>query len=331
MVKQDDTYYLFFSGAGIPIRRSKDMINWESAGQVFEEGKPQWMRDMLPEISKKDDLGAPDISYYNGQYLIYYHSYIFASCKSVMGLVVNRTLHPDDPEYEWVDRGLVLNSTPALDGIVNSGCGLFDLGNVFDLNQMKLIFRCLASLVLCPDYNTIDANFHVDAEGVPWLIFGSAWGGINMVEIDPATLKPVSSSSSDFIKIAKRPLIPTSKNPPVIEAPFVIRRNGLYYLFVSYDMCCAGVKSTYNIRVGRAEEVTGPYDDKEGRDLLKSGGSMVLQELEHWSGPGHNAVFSENGQDWLVHHAYDANDEGRPKLHIRKLHWDAEGWPTVCE
>ena len=51
---------------------------------------------------------------------------------------------------------------------------------------------------------------------------------------------------------------------------------------------------------------------------------------DHWRGPGHNGIFSENGVDWLVYHAYDTEEGGISKLRIEQITWDAEGWPHVA-
>ena len=53
-------------------------------------------------------------------------------------------------------------------------------------------------------------------------------------------------------------------NTQSVEAPFIVRRGEYYYLFASYDMCCRGTRSSYNIRVGRSAAVTGPYVDERG-------------------------------------------------------------------
>lgn len=51
------------------------------------------------------------------------------------------------------------------------------------------------------------------------------------------------------------------------------------------------------------------------------GGSLVLASDKRWKGPGHNAILLDDGQDYLVYHAYDALDNGRSALRIRPLYW----------
>lgn len=168
------------------------------------------------------------------------------------------------------------------------------------------------------DYNTIDGNLIKDHEGLLWLAFGSFWTGIKLTQLDPATGKPFNPAN--LFSIASRP-------STAIEAPFVIFKHGYYYLFVSFDQCCRGVDSTYNIRVGRARQITGPYLDRTGLAMTAGGGNLVLASDQRWKGPGHNAVLMDDGQDYLVYHAYDALDNGRSALRIRPLYWSDDLWP----
>ena len=149
MAKAGDTYYVFSTGARIMIICSKDMVNWEFCGRVFES-MPQWLMSVNKEIG---DLWAPDISFFNGKWHLYYAGSSFGSQNSAIGLATNVTLDPKSPDYQWVDEGEVLRSQPG--------------GN----------------------WNAIDPNLALDTEGQPWLLFGSFWGGIKMRKIDPATGK----------------------------------------------------------------------------------------------------------------------------------------------
>jgi arabinan endo-1,5-alpha-L-arabinosidase len=103
----------------------------------------------------------------------------------------------------------------------------------------------------------------------------------------------------------------------------------MWYLFVSFDQCCQGIASTYNVRVGRSDSLTGPYVDREGVPLTEGGGTLILSEYGQWKGPGHNGVFVEDGVYWMVYHAYDSNQIGVPKLRIESIGWDSEGWPML--
>ncbi|MDF2440826.1 MAG: arabinan endo,5-alpha-L-arabinosidase, partial [Abditibacteriota bacterium] len=173
------------------------------------------------------------------------------------------------------------------------------------------------------DYNAIDANFVEIAPDRIAMSFGSFWSGLKFVALESHTAKPASDAR--LLSIAQRP------DSPAIEAPYIVRHGDYFYLFVSFDKCCAGVQSTYNVRVGRSRQAGGPYFDREGRSLLEGGGTMLLesQPEKKLFGPGHCSVLRDGPRDYLVHHFYDGSAEGVPTLQVRPLSWSAEGWPVV--
>ena len=150
IIKQGDTYYLFSTGKGIPVRQSKDLVHWKYTGEVFDE-IPAWARESVPGTR---DFWAPDISFWNGKYHLYYSVSIFGKNTSCIGLATNKTLDSSDSEYRWVDEGKVIQSVPGRD-----------------------------------DWNAIDPNLAFDEQSVPWLAFGSFWSGIKLVRLDPQTGK----------------------------------------------------------------------------------------------------------------------------------------------
>ncbi|WP_347304296.1 arabinan endo-1,5-alpha-L-arabinosidase [Croceibacterium sp. TMG7-5b_MA50] len=174
------------------------------------------------------------------------------------------------------------------------------------------------------NYNAIDPAVFTDADGRMWMAFGSFWTGIKLIELDPAT--GMRRAGDTIRSIASRPF------PGAVEAPFVVRRGGFYYLFVSFDACCQGAASTYNTRVGRSASPTGPYLDRDGRSMMDGGGTVVLESGQgtgsRYVGRGHVAVVANGGQDYIVHHAYDTTRNGFPVLQIQRLDW-ADGWPVA--
>ena len=114
-----------------------------------------------------------------------------------------------------------------------------------------------------------------------------------------------------------------------MEAPFIFRHGGHYYLFVSYDLCCRGKNSTYNVVVGRADKVMGPYVDKDGVPLMQGGGTLVAKGDERYSGMGHCAVVTFDGQDYMFLHGYDGQADYRSKLLVGKISWTPDGWPVL--
>jgi arabinan endo-1,5-alpha-L-arabinosidase len=183
------------------------------------------------------------------------------------------------------------------------------------------------------DFNAIDPNLVSDELRRQWLNFGSFWGGIKMRRIDPETGK-LSQEDTRLYSLAARPRVPDPARPdspgaPAIEAPFIVRHDGYYYLFVSFDFCCRGAKSTYNIVAGRSREITGPYADESGKAMMEGGGTRLIEGTSAWRGPGHEGVLLQaSGPDLMVFHAYDGTS-GRPSLHISTIVWEG-GWPRIA-
>jgi len=302
MIRQNDSYYIFCTGMGISVFSSPDMKNWKSEKPVFASA-PKWAVEAIPTF--KGHIWAPDISYFNGEYYLYYSVSAFGKNTSCIGLATNKTLDPNDPQFKWVDHGKVIQSIP---GKTN--------------------------------WNAIDPNLITDEKGTPYLVFGSFWDGLKMVKLS-LDAKSVAEDINKIPTIASRKADPNAPNPPsvdnnpvdaggnAIEAPFIFRKGKYYYLFASIDYCCKGVNSTYKMIVGRSAKVTGPYLDESGRPMATGGGTVLLAGNEDWHGVGHNAVVSFDGTDYLVFHGYDAHDGGKPKLNIRKLEWNNKGWPEA--
>lgn len=168
------------------------------------------------------------------------------------------------------------------------------------------------------DFNAIDPAVVLDG-GKLWLAFGSYWTGIKLVELDPATGKRAAPDS---------PLHALARNSS-IEAAYIFRRGDAYYLFVNFGQCCQGTRSTYNVRVGRSSQITGPYVDRAGQDLLHGGGTLLLETAGAFIGPGHVGILADGDRQWLSCHFYDGTRRGIATLAIRPLTWDADGWPVV--
>ena len=298
IMREDDTYYVFCTGGGrrggiIPIRCSKDLYNWTLCGHVFDQ-LPEWATKEIPGARGS---WAPDISYFNGKYHLYYSVSTFGKNNSAIGLATNVTLDPNSPDYEWIDQGMVVRSHEGKD-----------------------------------DWNAIDGNIAIEDENSIWLSWGSFWSGIKMRRINPETGK-VSDTDTKLYSLASRPRSEEHVTPPVegaIEAPFIVRHGRYWYLFVSFDFCCRRAKSTYNIVVGRSRKITGPYVDKDGKPMIEGGGTLVIEATTpNWRGPGHQAVLQEESGDYLLFHAYDGQT-GRSELKISTMVWE-KGWPRVGE
>jgi len=293
MTKAGDTYYLFSTDPGIKFYSSKDRVTWTYVDRVFA-GEPSWARHVAPGFN--GHLWAPDILFHNGKFHLYYSVSAFGKNTSAIGLAINRTLDPKSPDYKWEDQGIVLQSVPNRDL-----------------------------------WNAIDSHVIIDEAGTPWMSFGSFWSGLKLVKLAPCLSKPAEPQEWYTIARRERPAFMDDRKsgPGELEAPFIFRKDGTYYLFLSWDRCCRGAESTYKIMVGRSKDVRGPYLDRNGKDLAQGGGTLVLAGNEAWAGPGHNSVYHYDGMDLLVFHAYEKADKGLQKLKIAELHWDQDGWPFV--
>jgi arabinan endo-1,5-alpha-L-arabinosidase len=297
MIRQGEVFYVFSTGGRrrggiLPVRCSKDLYNWKFCGAVFDQ-LPEWASREIPGTR---GAWAPDISFFNGKYHIYYSISTFGKNNSAIGLVTNSTLDPNSPDYKWQDQGMVIRSVSGRD-----------------------------------NFNAIDGNLVLEDPDNAWLCWGSFWGGIKMRRIDRSTGK-LSDLDTTLYTLASRPDTDSALKPAVkyaVEAPFIIKHKGFWYLFVSFDLCCRGVDSTYKIMVGRSRKVTGPYRDRENNLMTNGGGSLVLQATTpNWRGPGHCAIVQDVSGDYLVFHAYHGIT-GRSELKISTIVWK-EGWPQVA-
>ena len=170
------------------------------------------------------------------------------------------------------------------------------------------------------DFNAIDP-FRIDvSDGRAFLSYGSYWSGIKLGELDPETGKFKGDA----------PAVPlASRQGGAVEASSILEHEGKFYLFVSFDQCCSGVVSTYNIRVGRADRIEGPYVDRDGKGMLEGGGSLMLGTTGRFIGPGGQEAVKTSRGDMLVYHCYDGDAAGVAKLQLSPLGWTADGWPEL--
>lgn len=185
----------------------------------------------------------------------------------------------------------------------------------FKWHEEGVVVRSVAS----DKFNAIDPALTFDAEGRLWMAFGSFWSGIKLIELDAKTGKRIAPDSPMHALAYKRE----------IEAAFIYRHGRHYYLFINHDVCCRGTNSTYKIRVGRSDAITGPYLDRAGKSLLEGGGTPVLETDGPFIGPGHAGIIAVNDREWLSCHFYDGTQGGRPTVALRPLAWDSDGWPVV--
>ena len=293
MAKEGNKYYVFSTGPGISFYSSTDMVSWKNEGRVFA-GQPKWAKSAAPSFD--GHIWAPDIYHANGKYYLYYSVSGFGKNTSGIGVTTNATLDPTAPNYQWRDQGMVLQSVPGRD-----------------------------------NWNAIDPNVVEDDKGGAWMAFGSFWGGIKLVKLADDRIKLAEPQQWHTIAQRERPAFTadTEAGPAEIEGPHILKKNGKYYLFVSWGLCCKKADSTYHVVVGRADSVTGPYLDKDGKNMAKGGGSLVIGPDKDWRGVGHNSAYTFDGKDYMVLHAYETADKFEQKLKVLEIKWDQHGWPVV--
>ncbi|HVU39357.1 MAG TPA: arabinan endo-1,5-alpha-L-arabinosidase [Opitutales bacterium] len=331
IVKCDGEYWIFRTGNGIPSYHSKDLLNWTPGPNVIPREGFDWFADAVPNFGG-NSCWAPDCIKVGDKYFIFYSISAFGKNTSAIGLVSSPTLDPADPAYAWKDEGMVIKS------------------------------------VASDHYNTIDPAPVLDADGNLWLAFGSFWTGIKLIALDKKTGHRLPDSPMyDLAANPARAGATTegAADAPInrsqIEASYIYRRGKYYYLFVNWGLCCKGLSSTYNIRVGRSEKITGPYLDKDGKDLEHNGGTLFLgdegplldtsqyaaggrgrggngragrppAQVHAFIGPGHAAILEDGDKFWFSCHYYDGTTpNGASILAIRPLTWDKDEWPVLGE
>jgi arabinan endo-1,5-alpha-L-arabinosidase len=281
MVKCRDEYWIFYTGRGIPSYHSRDMVKWDHGPTVFAKA-PAWAAQAVPR-NHWMYYWAPDIIHLGDRYLLYYAVSSFGRNDSAIGLATTPTLDPADPGYQWTDQGIIVQSSAK------------------------------------DDFNAIDPAACLDGQGRLWLAFGSFWGGIKLIQLDPRTGKRLASNSRIYSLAFN----------DSIEASYLCHHDDYYYLFVNWGLCCRGTNSTYEIRVGRSRQITGPYVDRGGVDLVTGGGSYFLGSRGPFIGPGQSGIYSKNDTNWFSCHFYDGDRHGLSLLAILPLDWNTNGWPQV--
>lgn len=301
---ENGRYYMFATGMGVGVMSSADMKEWKFEPSVLKE-IPQWAMDTVRGY--RGHTWAPDISYHKGLWHLYYSCSTFGKNGSAIGLAVNKTLDPQSPDFGWEDKGMVIASHRHKD-----------------------------------NWNAIDPNLIVDKRGNPYMTFGSFWDGIQLIKLSkkdfrtpvskPVTIsrrigRKISVDEIDkvgFYTIEGKDTIEAGAN--AVEAPFIFKHGKYYYLFVSFDYCCRGERSTYKTVYGRSKKITGPYYDQKGQPMTKGGGTYLYGPNEEFFGVGHCSVYDFDGQVYFISHAYEKDENGRAKLFIRPLTFDEEGW-----
>jgi arabinan endo-1,5-alpha-L-arabinosidase len=169
------------------------------------------------------------------------------------------------------------------------------------------------------------------------MTWGSFWDGIQLARLDSTMHIAKGEVPRTIARRYDTSFKPSEPNPTskyagtnAIEAPFIFKHGGYYYLFVSWDYCCRGAKSNYRVAVGRSKNVSGPYLDRTGKDMANGGGTLFLEgDKKQWEAAGHCAAYTFDGEDIFVCHGYSATQNGAAMLIQRPISWTADGWPEL--
>lgn len=296
MAREDGVYHIFATGMGIQRMTSKDRKNWQVKAMPVMTVIPKWTRDSVPGFDKH--VWAPDIIRWHNKWWLAYSCSTFGKNGSAIGLLSAAKL--DSPI--WNDEGCIVASRENRD-----------------------------------NWNAIDPNFVIDDNDTPWMVWGSFWDGIQIVRLD-TTMHVAKGEKPRTLARRYAPGTTTAEPNPTsahagtnaIEAPFVMKHQGYYYLFVSWDYCCRGSKSNYRVAVGRSKNVDGPYLDKRSNDMLNGGGTVLLEgDKKQYEATGHCAAYSIDGKDIFICHGYSTEMKGAPVLIQREIRWTDDGWPEL--
>ena len=300
MAYENGKYYLYCTGHGIMQMTSTDRKHWTIVPQgVLKNSEiPAWTHDSVPDFTTH--IWAPDVIRFKNKWYLAYSCSTFGKNTSAIGLLSNTSLSDKD-------------------GWKNEGC-------------------LVASKADRDNWNAIDPNFIVDEKGSPWLTWGSFWDGIQMIKLDKKTMhakkgaKPQTIARRHAVGDTSAEPNPTSKfaGTNAIEAPFIMKHGGYYYLFVSWDYCCRGIKSNYRVAVGRSKKVAGPYLDKAGKDMRNGGSTLILEgDKKEYEAMGHCSAYSFPDGDYFFCHGYSVGKNGASILVQKKINWTEDGWLTL--
>ena len=309
VLRSGDTYYMYSTDAiyfvrhpnekrptiktgNIQVRSSKDLVHWNFEGWAFDSIPAEAKNWVLSHSDNKGatNIWAPYPVHYKDKFRLYYCVSAFGMQTSYIGLVESTS-----PLGPWVQKGSVVKTQRG--------------------DRM----------------NAIDPSVVTDpATGKMWMHYGSYFGGLFAVEINPETgLTAVANDQGH--SIARRANLRRDN----IEAPEIIYQPQFkkYYLFTSYDP----LMTTYNVRVGRADKPEGPFLDFFGNNLTDTINHYPIlthpyrfENHSGWAGTAHCAVFSnEKGDFFMAHQGRLSPDNELMDLHLREVKWTTDGWPVV--
>lgn len=337
IIKADGTYYIF--GSHRAWAKSSDLMSWETITNNINTDYGSMFTDLWENYCKtatnpsiQGNMWAPDIIY--NTTMKKYCMYMSINGDDYNSAVVLLTADQIDGPYTYVGpvvfSGFNTTTHPA------SYTDVYKvLGTSADLTRYQSTKNT--------KINAIDPCVRYDEEGNLWMSFGSWFGGIYMLKLDPKTglrdykttyqTKEDASDAYYGYKIA-------GGHEVSGEASYIIHTNGYYYLFLSYGGLTAS--GGYQMRVFRSKNITGPYVDENNNPaiftqtmnnlFLKIG--IRLMSSYSWSGSseihvaqGHNSTLvDEDGRIFLVYHTRFSNRGEEHQIRTQQLFVNEDGW-----
>lgn len=303
------TYYAF--GSHFAVASSADLVNWHqestdgASGQRLLYGTTDW-RSILSQSAAlaggTQNTWAPDVESYNGKYYMYYSlTSGFGNTDSVIGRVESdNVLGPYSNEV-----------------IIVSGVGAISTSKP----------------------NCIDPELFYDTDGGLWMVYGSAFGGIYMLELyNEGENWGLPKPDQGFGSLVWRNTTNGALTSRIVEGPFVFYNpdTEYYYLFTSHG----ALASDYNIRVARSKSPNGPYEGITGRDVAASpneayklSGNYIVGDTQGIAAIGHGSVVEKDGEYFSVSHSRRADGNGGVNLAhtmwTAKILFNEDGWPVM--
>ncbi len=286
VLRHEDGYVLQTTNNMLLTSTSEDALYWKTHGRALS-AIPSWLKTVTN--NGVEDIWAPDLFFFGGEYRSYYTGSAFGKNTSGIGFVSTKSIVPGSSEYNWVDEGEVVRS------------------------------------VSSNNYNAIDADVVEDADGNYWMAFGSWWTGIKLVRLDESTGKQ-SSSDKTVYSIANRGGSGI-EGPSIIEhkGKYFLFTAWDVCCKMGADL----EDNTYKTVMGRADNITGPYVDRSGKSLANGGGTILMQRYGRYYGPGGGEAFKDLNRIRFAHHYYNANSNGSPTLHIRDVVFTEDNWAEM--
>lgn len=287
IMRYDDGYALMTTNNHLLMQGSEDALNWTNYKQAMPSF-PQWLKNVANGM---EDIWAPDLFNFGGDYRIYYCGSVFGKRSSGIGYMSSKSANPNSSDYGWTDKGEVIHT------------------------------------VATDKYNAIDADVMRDANGGYWMAFGSFGLGIHVVKLDASTGKRADNNMYNVARRTTKASNGAVEGPSFIEHD---GKYFLFTAWDVCCQQGPNIEnSTYKTAMGRADKPEGPYYDRSGKDLAENGGTILLERYGRYYGPGGGDVFQDLNRVRFVHHYYDNGGDKYAHIHVRDVVFTDDNWAEM--